>query len=100
MVTTNLAWRNPRSQKRRVPKLDAHRRHTRLPLDSGQQGRIRAASYGGRYRAFSDDHVLGVRGGDPRFSGDDISVAKYYDFDKDFLLELEPCSTHYEMYDK
>jgi hypothetical protein len=34
------------------------------------------------------------------FAGDDISVAKYYDFDKDFLLELEPCSTHYEMYDK
>jgi heme-degrading monooxygenase HmoA len=32
------------------------------------------------------------------FAGDDISVAKYYDFDKDFLLE--PCSTHYEMYDK
>jgi len=28
-----------------------------------------------------------------------ISKAKYYDFDKDFLLELEPCSTHYEMYD-
>jgi hypothetical protein len=25
-------------------------------------------------------------------------VAKYYDFDKDFLIELEPCSTHYEMY--
>jgi heme-degrading monooxygenase HmoA len=34
------------------------------------------------------------------FAGDDISVAKYYDFDKDFLLELEPHSTHYEMYDK
>ena len=34
------------------------------------------------------------------FAGHDISVAKYYDFDKDFLLELEPCSTHYEMYDK
>jgi hypothetical protein len=33
------------------------------------------------------------------FAGDDISVAKYDDFDKDFLLELEPCSTHYEMYD-
>jgi hypothetical protein len=33
------------------------------------------------------------------FAGDDISMAKYYDFDKDFLLELEPCSTHYEMYD-
>ena len=24
------------------------------------------------------------------FAGDDISVAKYYDFDKDFLIELEP----------
>jgi len=31
-------------------------------------------------------------------SEEDISMAKYYDFDKDFLLELEPCSTHYEMY--
>jgi len=34
------------------------------------------------------------------FAGDDISVAKYYDFDKDFLLELEPRSTHYEMYER
>jgi heme-degrading monooxygenase HmoA len=34
------------------------------------------------------------------FAGDDISVAKYYEFDKDFLLELEPCSAHYEMYDR
>jgi heme-degrading monooxygenase HmoA len=34
------------------------------------------------------------------FAGHDISMAKYYDFDKDFLLELEPCSIHYEMYDK
>ena len=34
------------------------------------------------------------------FAGDDISVAKYYDFDKDFLIEMEPCSTHYEMYDR
>ena len=34
------------------------------------------------------------------FAGDDISVAKYYDFDKDFLLEREPSSTHYEMDDK
>ena len=32
-------------------------------------------------------------------AGDDISVAKYYDFDKAFLLELEPCSMHCEMYD-
>lgn len=34
------------------------------------------------------------------FAGDDISVAKYYDFDKDFLVELEPCSVHYETYDR
>jgi heme-degrading monooxygenase HmoA len=34
------------------------------------------------------------------FAGDDIRVAKYYDFDKNFLLELEPHSTHYEMYDR
>jgi hypothetical protein len=27
-------------------------------------------------------------------------VAKYYDFDKDFLLEMEPSSTHYETYDR
>jgi len=35
-----------------------------------------------------------------RFAGDDIRKAKYYDFDKDFLLELEPFSTHYELYDR
>ncbi len=34
------------------------------------------------------------------FAGKDISVAKYYDFDKDFLLKMEPSSTHYEMYDR
>jgi heme-degrading monooxygenase HmoA len=34
------------------------------------------------------------------FAGDDISVAKYYDFDKSFLLELEPTSSHYETYDR
>jgi heme-degrading monooxygenase HmoA len=34
------------------------------------------------------------------FAGDDISVAKYYDFDRNFLLEMEPTSTHYETYDR
>ncbi len=34
------------------------------------------------------------------FAGNDMSMAKYYDFDKDFLLELEPSSMHYEMYDR
>jgi heme-degrading monooxygenase HmoA len=34
------------------------------------------------------------------FAGDDIGKAKYYDFDKNFLLELEPVSLHYETYDR
>jgi len=34
------------------------------------------------------------------FARDDISGAKYYDFDKNFLLELEPCPTHFEIYDR
>jgi heme-degrading monooxygenase HmoA len=33
------------------------------------------------------------------FAGNDITKAKYYDFDKDFLIELELSSTHYEMYE-
>jgi heme-degrading monooxygenase HmoA len=32
------------------------------------------------------------------FAGDNIDAAKYYGFDKDFLLEMEPTSTHYETY--
>jgi hypothetical protein len=32
----------------------------------GNEGRLRPAPHGGRYRTFSDDHILGVRGGDPR----------------------------------
>jgi len=34
------------------------------------------------------------------FAGDDISAAKYYDFDKNFLFEMEPTSSHYETYDR
>jgi hypothetical protein len=32
-----------------------------------------------------------------RFAGDDHCTAKYYDFDPDFLLELEPKVTHFEV---
>lgn len=31
------------------------------------------------------------------FAGDDISVAKYYPEDRDFLLEHEPTVVHYEV---
>lgn len=30
------------------------------------------------------------------FAGDDIALAKYYDFDADFLLEKEPHVLHFE----
>jgi len=32
-----------------------------------------------------------------RFAGDDLLKAKYYDFDPDFLLELEPEVTHFDV---
>lgn len=33
------------------------------------------------------------------FAGSDISVAKYYPDDADFLLEFEPTVEHFEAYD-
>jgi heme-degrading monooxygenase HmoA len=33
------------------------------------------------------------------FAGDDIDVAKYYDFDADVLLEMTPHVEHFDMYD-
>jgi len=33
------------------------------------------------------------------FSGDDIEVAKYYDFDADVLLEMAPYVDHYEVHE-
>jgi hypothetical protein len=33
-----------------------------------------------------------------RFAGDDYNKAKYYDFDCDFLMEMEPLVEHYELY--
>jgi hypothetical protein len=35
-----------------------------------------------------------------RFAGDDPAVAKYYDFDRSFLLELEATVRHYAVYDR
>jgi hypothetical protein len=33
-----------------------------------------------------------------RFAGDDFSMAKYYDFDSDYLIEMEAGVRHYEVY--
>lgn len=32
-----------------------------------------------------------------RFAGEDMAVAKYYDFDPDYLLELETTVRHYQV---
>ncbi len=32
------------------------------------------------------------------FAGEDYLVAKYYDFDRDYLIELEPTATVYEVF--
>ena len=32
-----------------------------------------------------------------RFAGDDIAIAKYYDFDGDYLLEKEPHVLHFDV---
>lgn len=34
-----------------------------------------------------------------QFAGNNMEAAKYYDFDPDFLLEMEPSVKHYELYD-
>ncbi len=39
------------------------------------------------------DSLDSIRG----FAGDEVTVAKYYDEDKDFLLEFEPHVVHYEV---
>lgn len=31
------------------------------------------------------------------FAGDPVDTAKYYDFDRDYLIELEPKVQHYEI---
>jgi hypothetical protein len=33
-----------------------------------------------------------------RFAGDDYGVAKYYDFDSNYLIEMEARVRHYEVY--
>jgi hypothetical protein len=32
------------------------------------------------------------------FAGDNYATAKYYDFDPEYLIEMEPGVRHYEMY--
>ena len=88
------------NQKRRVPEPDANRRYPRLSLDSRQQGAYALRRIEGDIAHFLMVTFWESEAAIRAFAGANISVAKYYDFDKDFLLELEPCSTHYEAYDR
>jgi|SRR3984893_6518889 len=40
------------------------------------------------------DDIDGIK----RFAGDDYSMAKYYDFDSAYLIEMEPGVRHYDVY--
>jgi heme-degrading monooxygenase HmoA len=40
------------------------------------------------------DHTDAIK----RFAGDDFNMAKYYDFDSDYLIEMEPHVWHYEVH--
>ncbi len=33
------------------------------------------------------------------FAGEDVEQARYYDFDRDYLLEFEPTCRHYEAFE-
>jgi heme-degrading monooxygenase HmoA len=33
------------------------------------------------------------------FAGEDVTAAKYYDFDVDYLIELEPTAVHHQVFD-
>ena len=35
-----------------------------------------------------------------RFAGDELTKAKYYDFDSDFLIEMEPEAFHYKVVER
>ena len=35
-----------------------------------------------------------------RFAGSELTKAKYYDFDSDFLIEMEPEALHYEVVER
>jgi hypothetical protein len=39
------------------------------------------------------DNLAAIR----RFAGEELTRAKYYEFDPDFLLEMEPEVTHFEV---
>ena len=95
----------------------ARRWHGRLPADKAKDYLRLMAEVGlADYRSTEgnrgawclhrrDGHVAHVEmftlwddlGAIRRFAGNELTKAKYYDFDPDFLLELEPEVTHFEV---
>ena len=95
----------------------ARRWHGRIPADKAEEYLRLMAEVGlADYRSTEgnrgawclhrrDGHVVHVEmftlwddlGAIRRFAGNELTKAKYYDFDPDFLLELEPEVTHFEV---
>jgi hypothetical protein len=95
----------------------ARRWHGRIPADKAEEYLRLMAEVGlADYRSTEgnrgawclhrrDGHVAHVEmftlwddlGAIRRFAGNELTKAKYYDFDPDFLLELEPEVTHFEV---
>ena len=95
----------------------ARRWHGRIPADKAKEYLRLMAEVGlADYRSTEgnrgawclhrrDGHVAHVEmftlwddlGAIRRFAGNELTKAKYYDFDPDFLLELEPEVTHFEV---
>jgi hypothetical protein len=80
----NQAWHDPRNQKRRILKPDAHLRHTGLPFDSGNKGANALRRIEGDAAHFLMITFWESEEAIHAFAGDDISVAKYYDFRQEF----------------
>jgi hypothetical protein len=94
-----LAWSSPHSQIERVSAVDARGRSTGLPVRSRQSGSFVLRQANGETTDFIMFTFWDSKDAIAKFAGDDIETAKYYKFDRDFLIELEPQVKHYELYE-
>jgi heme-degrading monooxygenase HmoA len=69
--------------------------YRRVPGNQGAYVFVRDAGDVVHFEALSFWESMAAVAG---FAGSDVTAARYYDFDADFLLELEPTVTHHEVY--
>ena len=87
----------PSQRVRRVPAVPRKDRNPRFPRDARKPGGLRPAP-----RRRGAAHFLFVSLWESfdaisAFAGADVEKARYYPEDRDYLLELEPTVTHYEV---